>query len=89
MFTDVGEDRWRRGYAFEAMTAVLRHAFTDHVAPHVVALTAPRNEPSWSLMRKLGMQRAPELDFDDPDYPPADNPTILYRLTRQQWEATR
>ena len=83
----VREDRWRLGLAFEAMTAVLHHAFTTLDAPLVVALTAERNEPSRSLMRKLGMQRAAELDFDDPAYPPEDNPTILYRLTRAQYEA--
>lgn len=85
----VHENRWRLGFAFEAMTTVLHHAFTALAAPLVVALTAERNEPSWSLMRKLGMVRAPELDFDDPAYPPEDNPTILYRLTRQQWEAAQ
>jgi RimJ/RimL family protein N-acetyltransferase len=83
----VREDRWRRGYAFEAMTEVLHHAFARLAAPLVVALTAERNVASWSLMRKLGMTRAPELDFADPTYPPEDNPTILYRLTRAQYEA--
>ena len=82
----VRPDRWRRGYAHEAMQAVLRWAFETHHAPHVVALTADRNEKSWRLMEKLGMARAPELDFDDPDYAPEDNPTILYRITRADWE---
>ena len=82
----VRQDRWRRGYAFEAMQAVLRWAFETHDAPLVVALTADRNEASWRLMEKLGMSRARELDFDDPAYAPEDNPTILYRMTRAQWE---
>ena len=85
----VREDRWRRGYAFEAMSEMLRWAFADHAASHIVALTATRNEPSWRLMEKLGMRRAPDLDFDDPDYPPEDNPTILYRLDRTDWQARR
>ena len=85
----VREDRWRRGYAYEAMRAVLNWAFAVHGAPHVVALTATRNEASWRLMEKLGMRRAPELDFDDPAYPPQDNPTILYRILRSAWEAGR
>lgn len=83
----VREDRWRRGYAFEAVRAVLDWAFTRHQAPHVVAMTATRNVPSWKLMEKLGMMRRKDLDFDDPDYPPEDNPTILYAITRQQWES--
>lgn len=81
----VREDRWRRGYASEAVCAVIDWAFSAHQAPHVVALTAERNKPSWRLMEKLGMRRAVELDFDDPAYPPEDNPTILYRLDRKNW----
>lgn len=85
----VREDRWRRGYALEAVSAVLDWAFTRHQAPHVVAMTADRNVPSWKLMEKLGMERRKDLDFDDPDYPPQDNPTILYSITREQWERTQ
>lgn len=85
----IREDRWRLGLALEAVRAVLGWAFETHDAPHVVALTADRNEPSWRLMEKLGMERRRDLDFDDPNYPPEDNPTILYSLTRAAWEASR
>ena len=83
----VREDRWRRGYAAEAMRGVIDWAFTRHDAPHLVALTSDANEPSWRLMEKLGMERRRDLDFDDPAFPPEDNPTILYALTREQWES--
>lgn len=82
----VREDRWRRGYAMEAMRAVVDWAFTRHDAPHLVALTSERNEPSWRLMEKLGMKRREDLDFSDPAFPTEDNPTIQYLLTREQWE---
>lgn len=82
----VREDRWRRGYAAEAMRSVIDWAFTRHSAPHLVALTSKRNEPSWRLMEKLGMVRRKDLDFSDPAYPPEDNPMIQYSLTREQWE---
>lgn len=85
----IRDDRWRRGYASEAMRAVMDWAFRTHQAPHLVALTAQRNVPSWRLMEKLGMQRRPDLDFDDPAFPPQDNPTILYSITREQWEQQR
>lgn len=85
----VREDRWRRGYALEAVNAVLDWAFTRHQAAHVVAMTSDRNVASWRLMEKLGMVRRRDLDFDDPDYPPQDNPTILYAITREQWESTQ
>ena len=85
----VREDRWRRGYAEEAMRAVIEWAFTRHHAPHVVALTGERNEPSWRLMQKLGMVRREDLDFEDPAYPPEDRTTILYSLTSAQWEQSQ
>lgn len=85
----VREDRWRRGYAEEAMRAVLDWAFERINAPHVVALTSELNVASWKLMEKLGMIRRQDLDFDDPAFPPEDRTTILYSITKPQWEKTR
>ena len=82
----VREDRWQRGYANEAMSAVIDWAFSRHEAPHLVALTSERNRPSWRFMEKLGMERRRDLDFDDPAYPEQDNPVIQYSLTPEQWE---
>ena len=81
----VREDRWRRGYADEAVRAALDWAFTRVGAPHVVALTSTANAPSWRLMEKLGMERCPELDFEDPAYPPEDRTTIVYSLAAGKW----
>lgn len=85
----VREDRWRRGYAMEAMRAVVDWAFTRHDAPHLVALTSERNEPSWRLMQKLGMERREDLDFVDPSYEARDNPTIQFSLAKEQWEKSQ
>nr|WP_237452425.1 GNAT family N-acetyltransferase [Qipengyuania citrea] len=85
----VREDRWRRGYAEEAMRAVLDWAFTRIHAPHVVALTSEANIGSWKLMQKLGMVRREDLDFTDPAFPAEDNPTIQYSLTQEQWESSQ
>lgn len=83
----VREDRWRRGYAEEAMRAVLDWAFGRVGAPHVVALTSNANTASWTLMQKLGMRRRKDLDFEDPAYPPEDRTTILYSLDAADWKA--
>lgn len=85
----VREDRWRRGYAEEAMRAILDWAFTRIHAPHVVALTSEANAGSWKLMQKLGMVRREDLDFTDPAFPAEDNPTIQYSLTQEQWESSQ
>ena len=83
----VREDRWRRGYAHEAMVSVIDWAFTSIGAPFLVALTCDSNVGSWRLMEKLGMVRRKDLDFTDPGMPDAENPTIQYSLTPEQWEA--
>lgn len=83
----IREDRWRRGYAMEAMKAVIEWAFTRFDAPHLVALTSDRNQGSWRLMERLGMERASNLDFTDPTFADSDNPTIQYKLTRAAWES--
>lgn len=83
----VREDRWRHGYASEAMRAVIEWAFTTLGAPHLVALTSKANVPSWRFMEKLGMRRREDLDFEDPAFPPEENPTIQYSITRAQWDA--
>lgn len=85
----VREDRWRRGYAEEAMRAVIDWAFAEIGVPQLVALTCEANAASWRLMAKLGMERRDDLAFIDPAMPPASNPTIQYALTVAQWEALR
>jgi RimJ/RimL family protein N-acetyltransferase len=85
----VREDRWRRGYAYEAMRAVVDWGFGVHHALRIVALTAEANAGSWRLMEKLGMTRRRDLDFRDPAMPPGEETTIQYALTRAQWEALR
>ena len=85
----VREDRWRRGYAEEAMRGVLDWAFGRVGAPHVVALTSAGNIGSWKLMEKLGMERREDLDFEDPSFPPEDRATILYSLTAEEWATQR
>lgn len=82
----VREDRWRLGYALEAMRAVVDWGFTVHAAPQLVALTCEANLGSWRLMERLGMQRRTDLDFADPDEP---DTIIQYAITRQQWEETQ
>ncbi|MET4133106.1 RimJ/RimL family protein N-acetyltransferase [Porphyrobacter sp. MBR-155] len=82
----VREDRWRRGYALEAMHAVVDWGFGVIGAPQIVALTCAANVGSWRLMEKLGMERREDLDFADPGEP---EPIIQYAITRAQWEAHR
>ena len=72
--TEIGwrlrEDAWGQGYAREAASATLEWAWRNLACARIVAVTAEGNSRSWGLMERLGMSRAPELDFDHPDFPP-------------------
>lgn len=81
----VREDRWRLGLAFEAMRAVIDWGFAAFAAPRIVAITVQNNVGSWRLMEKLGMERRPELDFNDPAMSPAYSPAIQYAISLGQW----
>ena len=83
------EDAWGQGIAKEAAIASLDLAFGRFGAPHVVALTVLQNESSQGLMKRLGMTRRADMDFQSPDAPPKLNPTITYRIEADEWPAAR
>ncbi len=78
----LGRANWRRGYAFEAASACLAHAWSALGAKKVIAYTSTINEPSRRLMEKLGMTRSPADDFDDSTVPEGNalRPHVLYRI---------
>lgn len=82
-------DCWGQGYATEAARAVLGMAFERFDLPAVYAQTSPPNHRSWRVIVRLGMERLAQLDYDDPRYPPEENPTIVYGLERVAWDAAR
>ena len=80
------EDAWGHGYAKEAATASLDHAFYVLAAESVVALTVTGNAASWGLMESLGMTRRSDLDYEGPDW--AEGVVIVYRIERDQWRTS-
>ena len=83
------EDVWGQGFAKEAAIASLDLAFGKFGAPHVVALTVHGNETSQGLMKRLGMTRRPDMDFEDDRWGPEMNPTIVYRIEAGEWPEAR
>lgn len=81
-------DCWGRGYAREAGEAALALAFDRFALPRIYAQTSQRNCASWGLMERLGMVRRADLDYPDPEYPPEDNPTMVYQLDAADWRAS-
>ena len=85
----LSESAWGQGYAKEAAIASLDLAFGRFVAPQVVAFTVTQNEASQGLMKRLGMVRRDDLDFNDARFGPELNPTIVYRIDAAEWPAAR
>lgn len=82
------ENAWGQGYAREAATASLAHAFEAVGSERVVAVTVDGNRASWGLMIRLGMERRTDLDYVDPDWPPSMNPVIVYEIWKNRWAAS-
>lgn len=80
-------DCWGHGYITEAARAVLAMAFDKFAKPIVYSQTSEANAASWRVMERLGMERTIALDYVDPVFPPEENPTKVYRMTREQWQA--
>jgi RimJ/RimL family protein N-acetyltransferase len=83
-------DHWGRGYATEAAAASLRYGFTVGGLAEIVAFTTTLNRRSQAVMRRLGMQRDPQADFDHPGVP-EDSPLrrhVLFRISATQLPPT-
>ncbi|MGB5778030.1 MAG: GNAT family protein [Allopontixanthobacter sediminis] len=80
------EDAWGKGYAREAAAASLDAGFTQFGAKQIVALTVSDNRASWGLMIRLGMRRRKDLDYPDDRYDPPWRDTLVYSISREEWE---
>lgn len=78
----LAERYWGQGYASEAARAVLDYGFDALGYSVIYSQTSASNAASTRLMERLGLERMSELDYIDPDYPAADNPTTVYRALR-------
>ena len=80
---------WGNGYATEGARAALDHAFGALGLDEVVSITTRSNERSQAVMRRLGMTRDPDDDFDQPQLPPGHplRPAVLFRISREAWSS--
>lgn len=87
----LAKDSWGTGYATEAATAVLEFGFEEAGIDPILSWTLPVNERSTRVMERIGMKRAPELDFDHPRFMHDDRLRrhVVYRMTRAEWLESR
>jgi ribosomal-protein-alanine N-acetyltransferase len=81
----LGSAHWGHGYAFEALEALLGHAFSALDMNRIEADIDPRNDASARLLGRLGFRQEgymPERWFVHGEY--AD--TAFYGLLRRYWD---
>jgi len=87
----LARDQWGSGYATEAAGAAMDYGFREAGLDQILSWTIPDNQRSQRVMERIGMTRAPELDFDHPRFLDDERLRrhIVYRMTREKWaEAT-
>jgi RimJ/RimL family protein N-acetyltransferase len=87
----LAKSAWGGGYATEAATAALDFAFDQAGLSEVVSFTSVENFRSQAVMRRLGMTRDPDDDFEHPNIDAGHRlrPHVLYRIGREQWTSHR
>jgi ribosomal-protein-alanine N-acetyltransferase len=73
---------WRRGYGYEAASAVLNYAFSELKVRRVVSRTSKRNVASIALMRKLGLRRCTVMNHRPVA---AARKMAVFVITAEQW----
>ena len=83
---------WGKGYVTEAGQECLRYGFEERGLPEIVSFAVTANRRSRAVMERLGMQHAGGVTFDHPRVPdthPQLKEHVLYRLTADQWRASK
>jgi RimJ/RimL family protein N-acetyltransferase len=72
---------WGRGYATEALRALLDYVFTHTVVTEVRAYMSPANPNSFGVAERVGMERRGLHR-----HPLFENEGLLYVLTKEAWQ---
>ncbi|KAI3399454.1 hypothetical protein diail_6932 [Diaporthe ilicicola] len=80
---------WRQGYAREAFVAMVEYAFNELGAVQVACDTNTRNEPWRRLMQSVGLGPKEERQVNPEGHPGAGKTSLVWRLTREDWEAAK
>jgi len=83
---------WGNGYVTEAAHALLDFAFDERQLEAVVSFAVAENHRSTAVMKRLGLHRIADMDFDHPRVPdthPHLKPHVVYAVTRDEWLAQR
>jgi RimJ/RimL family protein N-acetyltransferase len=81
---------WHKGYASEAVKAMIYWAFTEKNAHRIAAMCNPLNVASWKLLERVGMRREGHLKSNvffnkDADGNPIWQDTYEYAVLKEDW----
>lgn len=79
-------DRWGRGYAREAVSAIVSHAFSEPALRRISADTDPDNRPSVRLLESLGFVREGVLRGEWETHIGIRD-SLMFGLLREEWAA--
>lgn len=83
---------WGKGYVTEAAEALLVFGFKELGLEEIISFAVWNNDRSTAVMRRIGMTRDLEADFDHPRVPdthPQLKRHVLYSLKHQDWASRR
>ena len=80
------QEAWGQGYAKEAAIAAIGAGFGRFGADEIVAITIIENAASWGLMKRLGMKRREDLDYEDERFERPLRDHITYSISRPEWQ---
>lgn len=77
---------WGKGYASEAAKESLRIGFEEHKMTEIFSFTTRTNAPSEAVMKRVGMKRREDLDFEHPNTPDWWGQShIVYSIDQATW----
>jgi len=77
---------WGKGYASEAAKESLRIGFEEHQISEIFSFTTCTNTPSEAVMKRIGMKRREDLDFEHPNTPGWWGQShIVYSIDQETW----
>lgn len=78
----LAKEYWNKGYATEGASAVLEYAFNVLHLDKVVSFTASANQPSESVMKKLGMTKVKVFNHPEFSFAPELEQHVLYEISK-------
>jgi len=81
---------WGGGYATEAASLCLDDAFSRVCLDEVISFTTETNVRSEAVMKRLGMKKRSDLDFEHPRTPGWwGQRHVVYEITERNWLSSR